>query len=296
MGSNTVSPGNQVDTTHTLLGLSTEVLIEILAHLPPRDIISMQRTCHLIRDIVDGTAYLQYILRTQIKGIKDFLPHDFPYSERIALLRRHEQSWSSLQFNFLTKCAIAVSPFDNFTLQGGYLIHASHGDGNWIDYGYTDLCSATRNEELHWVHVKMEHCDLPVMSEVIFSIDHDLMVAMRFSVISGPFLNRNLTSHSKQLDSSHGVPVEFGFFEFTTGAPHPLAAEHIVELPQSFGPHFTKIRTQVLGDHILVSESSRLDLSDSDEVAFYLISWRTGIVTFVSVFRKSYLSLTHAVL
>jgi hypothetical protein len=143
----------------------------------------------MICDIVDGTAYLQYILRTQIKGIEDFLPHDFPYSERIALLRRHEQSWSSLRFNFFTKCAIAVSPFDNFTLQGGYLIHASRGDGNWIDYGYTDLCSATRNEELHWVHVKMDHCDLPVMSEVIFSVDHDLMVAMRFSVISDPFLN-----------------------------------------------------------------------------------------------------------
>src|SRR6266581_944905 len=94
MGNNTILPGNRVDTTHTLLDLSTEVLIEILAYLPPADMISVQRTCRIIRDIIDGTAYLQYILRTQIKGIEDFLPHDFPYSERLALLLHHEQSWS----------------------------------------------------------------------------------------------------------------------------------------------------------------------------------------------------------
>ena len=180
----TVSPGNQVYTTHTLLDLSTEVLIEILAYLPPVDMISVQRTCRAIRDIVDGTAYLQYILRTQIKGIEDSLPHDFPSSERLALLRRHEQSWSGLQFNFFTKSTVTASFLDRFILQGGYLIHVSSHE-RWINYGYTDLCSAASNEELRWVHVKMEHCGLPVMSEVIFSVDHDLVIARRFRVISG---------------------------------------------------------------------------------------------------------------
>ena len=113
MGNNTVSPGNQVYTTHTLLDLSKKVLIKILAHLPPVDMISVQRTCRAIRNIVDGTAYLQYILRTQIKSIGDFLPHDFPYSERLALLRRHEQSWSGLQFNFFTKSTVTASFLDN---------------------------------------------------------------------------------------------------------------------------------------------------------------------------------------
>jgi len=286
------TPGNQVATTRSFLDLSTEVLVQILAHLPPTDMIVVQRTCRMIRDIVDGTAYLQYILRTQIKGIEDSLPHDFPYSERLALLRRHEQSWSSLQFNFFTKSAITVSPRDSFTLQGGYLIHVSSSPrGNWINYGYTDLYSAASNEELRWVHVKMEHCGLPVMSEVIFSVDHDLVVAMRFDVISGPFLHpKNLTTHSKQLDSSDGVPVQFGFFEFTTGAPHPLAATHIQSLPLASGPHFTKIRMQVLGDHVLISEWS------PSVVTFFLFSWKTGVVTSVSVLRKPCISLTHAVL
>ena len=192
MGNNTVLPGNQVDTTHTLLDLSTEVLIEILAYLPPADsdMISVQHTCRLIRDIVDGTEYLQYILRTQIKGIEDFLPHDFPYSERLALLRRHGhwQSWSSSQFNMFTKCYI-TEPLGRFTLQGGYLIN-EYTHGRWIEYRYTDLCTAVRNEELpRWVHVKMKHCRLPILSEIVFSVDHDLVIASKFCVISDLFLS-----------------------------------------------------------------------------------------------------------
>jgi len=187
MGNNTILPGNRVDTTHTLLDLSTEVLIEILAYLPPADMISVQRTCRIIRDIIDGTAYLQYILRTQIKGIEDFLPHDFPYSERLALLLHHEQSWSSLQLNVFTKCDI-TEPLGRFTLQGGYLINEST-HGRWIEYRYTDLCTAARNEELRWVHVKIEHCRLPILSEVKFSVDHDLVIARKFRVISNLFLS-----------------------------------------------------------------------------------------------------------
>lgn len=50
------------------------------------------------------------------------------------------------------------------------------------------------------------------------------------------------------------------------------------------------MRMQVLGDYILVSE-----WRDPSVTAFYLISWKTGIVTTVSILRKPCLLLTHAV-
>jgi hypothetical protein len=207
MGNHTVLPGNRVETTDSLLDLSTEVLIEILAYLPPADMISVRRTCRIIRDIVDGTAYLQYILRTQIKGIEDFLPHDFPYSDRLALLRRHEQSWSSLQFNLFTRCDIA----DRLTLQGGYLINEpTHG--KWIEYRYTDLCTAVRNEKLRWVHIKMEHCRLPILSEVMFSVDHDLVIARRFRVISDPFLSAKSDESQKAARHQWSCPCRVRLF------------------------------------------------------------------------------------
>lgn len=187
MGNHTVLPGNTTHTSDTtLLDLSTEVLIEILAYLPPADMISVKRTCRIFRDIVDGTAYLQYILRTQIRGIEDFLPHDFPYSDRLALLRRHEQSWIDLQIIAFTVSDIP-EPLGRFTLQGGYLIN-EFTRGKWVEYRYTDLYTAVRDEELHWVHVKMERCRGPTRSLVMFSVDHDLVISRRFRVVSDPFL------------------------------------------------------------------------------------------------------------
>jgi hypothetical protein len=109
---------------HALLDLSTEVLVDILSFLPATDLFSVQQTCHAIRDIVDGTAYLQYLLRTHIMGIDDLLPSNFPHSDRFKLLRRHEQSWNALQFNLFTKCFIDRPSFINqYIFQGGYLIY-----------------------------------------------------------------------------------------------------------------------------------------------------------------------------
>ena len=98
------SPVATPPSTCTLLDLSTEVLIEILSYLPVADMLSAQHTCRTIRDIVVGTAYLQYILHAEINGIDDVLPPNFPYSERVELLRRHEQSWNELSLNLFTAC------------------------------------------------------------------------------------------------------------------------------------------------------------------------------------------------
>jgi hypothetical protein len=81
----------------TLLNLSTELLIQILAYLQAVDLFSVQRTCREICHIVADSRYLQYILRTKINGVDDFLPPDFRYPKRLELLRRHEKSWNGLQ-------------------------------------------------------------------------------------------------------------------------------------------------------------------------------------------------------
>jgi len=187
--------GNQVATTRSLLRLSTEVLIEILGFLPAADMISMQQTCRTIRDIIAGTAYLQYILRADINGVSDFLLN-FSYSEGLELLRRHEQSWHSLHFDRFTKCdCISESDSDipHFTLQDGYLIYQYiYPKDGVLQYEYTDLCSAARNEDLRWVHVALCETEcippFPCRWWVIFAVDHDLLVAVRFCVLSNSCL------------------------------------------------------------------------------------------------------------
>jgi hypothetical protein len=167
----------------TLLDLSTEVLIDILSFLPAADLFSMRRVCHTIRDIVDGTAYLQYILRTDIMGVDDLLPPDFPISDRLQLLRGHEQSRNALQFNLFTNCFLHLPSYTKqIVLQGGYLIYDHLTADGIPQYGYTDLCAATRNDELRWVYIRVDNSCLlsPSRAWSIFAVDHNLVVVMRF--------------------------------------------------------------------------------------------------------------------
>ena len=182
---NKSTPGNQVATTRSLLDLSTEVLVEILAYLPPVDIIAVQRTCHTIRDIVAGTAYLQYTLHAKINGVDDLLPPDFPYSERLERLRCHEQSWRDLQFHRFTEChdIPGVPDLAVFTLQDSFLIYERSLGRGRLQYGYTDLCSADRNKELRWVHLTMGESQYSNLPMIVFAVDHDLAMAVRFCIL-----------------------------------------------------------------------------------------------------------------
>jgi hypothetical protein len=184
MGNNPTLPGNQIDTAHTFLCLATEVLIEILAYLPPADMVSVQHTCRTIREIVTGTAYLQYILHAKINRVDDLLPPDFPYPERLELLRCHEQSWRDLRFNLFAEYVSisGVKNVDFLTLQDGYLIYQCL-PGSWrrsLKYGYTDLCSSDRNKEFRWVHLKIRISQYSESKKIVFAVDHDLLVAVRF--------------------------------------------------------------------------------------------------------------------
>ena len=154
---NDLIPDNPIITTRTLLDLSTEVLVEILAYLPVPDLFSVQWTCRTIRDIIAGTAYLQYVMRAYINGVDDFLPADFPHSERLELLRRHEPSWNGTQFNVFSKCVTDIKHPCNFILQDGYLIY-ERITFKFLSpqYGYVDLCSTARDEELRWVHISQD--------------------------------------------------------------------------------------------------------------------------------------------
>ena len=177
---------NQVSSARSLLDLTTEVLIEIFAYLLPADMIAMQYTCRMIRGIVNGTAYLQYTLHTKINGVDDLLPPDFPYPERLELLRRHEQSWSDLQLDLFAK-PHRISEWPNrpfYTFQDGHLIYEIRLGQGGLRYGYTDLYSADRNEELRWVHLTIASIgeSQHLVSTVVFAVDHDLVIAMRFCV------------------------------------------------------------------------------------------------------------------
>jgi len=98
-------------------------------------------------------------------------------------------------------------------------------------------------------------------------------------------------SHREQQEGE-SVQMQLAFIEFTTGTPHPLSPTHTVLLPLFSTGDGVFTATKFLGDdgdYILVSA-----WKPSYVVVFYLVAWKTGIVTFVSGRNKFCLSLTHA--
>jgi hypothetical protein len=160
--------------TPTFPTLPTELLILILSYLPVVELCAVQRTCHRVHNIVAESAHLQYILRTQINGVDDLLPPDCPFSERLELLRRHENAWSNLQLKLSHEFASPL--LDRHFLQDGYLIYNKIA-GN-LQYGYVDLLSAVPDEELCWAHISREDIRHPLC--VVFAVDNNLAVVLRY--------------------------------------------------------------------------------------------------------------------
>ena len=178
--------------SYILLDLPIELLIKILTYLPIKDLFSVRWTCCTLKDIVASTACLQYIIRAYINGVEYSLPPDFPHSKRLELLRHHEQSRSGLRFDLFTEYVANMSYRGNFIIQDGYLIY-DHHMADPQQYRYTDLYSATRNEELRWVHITTDDSHLPCPHNFTFAVDHNLVVRSRFVSLQITFWFQNLT-------------------------------------------------------------------------------------------------------
>ncbi|KAI0251758.1 hypothetical protein BJV78DRAFT_1208546 [Lactifluus subvellereus] len=242
--------------TFTLPDFPTELLIRILSYLPAVDLCAVQRTCRRIHSIVTDSSYLQYILLAQINGVDDLLPPNCPFSERIELLRNHEKSWNNLQLNASHEFPSTMNHL--YHLQDGYLVYNLRHVASTPQYGYVDLRSADPNEELRWVHISVEHIPTPVWIES--AVDHNLVVVLSF--------------RTQPIKS--GTLVELTFLEFTTGAPHPLSAKPNVQLPSNTILDVAYAAADVLGDYVLTTVMSGRDLC-----CFYLVSWKSGAVTFL---------------
>ena len=171
-------PTNSSD---TLLGFPTELLIRIFTYLQIADLLSAQHTCRRFYDVISDSASLHYFLYTEVNLLKDHLPPDFSLKDRDALLKHHETAWDNLELNMFTRFVTSEeSHAHRYILQDGYLIFEAVTNTTWAQYGYIDLysISAIPDAEAHWTHVPV--ADIGPLSGVVFAVDHSLAVAIRF--------------------------------------------------------------------------------------------------------------------
>jgi hypothetical protein len=80
-----------------LLSLPSEVLIEILSYLRPRDIAACQRSCRQLNDAISHSQLLRYLIRVGRAGLHDPLFPGYTIRQRIESLEKWEAAWSNIE-------------------------------------------------------------------------------------------------------------------------------------------------------------------------------------------------------
>lgn len=126
------------------LTFSAEVLIEILAHLPLRDIVACKLTCRKLCDVIARSSLLQYIIQSFLAGVYDPLLSGAPIVERLNALKGLEATWRDLDVRQRTTLITRGNawPWLNYTVQDDYLL-ALRSDSDSLSqppgYSYIDL-------------------------------------------------------------------------------------------------------------------------------------------------------------
>jgi hypothetical protein len=145
----------------TFLDFSAEILIEILAHLPLRDIVACKSTCRKLRDVIAHSSLLQYIIQTFLAGVHDSLLPGASIVERMSALKTLEANWRDLDVRRRTTQISRGTawPWLNYTVHDDYLL-AVRGDSDNPDqppgYSYIDL-----REQAAFTHSLWEKVDVP---------------------------------------------------------------------------------------------------------------------------------------
>jgi hypothetical protein len=157
-----VSDGRDKITLMDLLDFSVEILVEILAQLPLRDIVVCKFTCRKLHDVIADSSLLQYVIHTFLAGVHDPLLPGVSTVERMGALKSLEATWRDLDVRRRTaqlNRGAAAWPWLNYTVHDDYLL-AVRGDSDHPNqppgYSYIDL-----REQAAFTHPLCKKVDVP---------------------------------------------------------------------------------------------------------------------------------------
>jgi hypothetical protein len=149
------------------LNLSAEVLIEILAHLPSRDIVACKLTCKQLHNVIAHSSRIQYIIQTFLAGVHDPLLPGAPVVERLSALKALEATWRDLDVRQRTSQITQGTawPWLNYTVHDDYLLAVRADSDNPNQppgYSYIDLRQQAASTDPLWNKVYVpwngQHC------------------------------------------------------------------------------------------------------------------------------------------
>jgi hypothetical protein len=149
-----------------LLDLPTELLIHILSDLYIADFGSCLLTCHRLKDIIQNSRLIQYLIRTALAGVYDpLLPSGPPLLDRLELLERWSAAWQEPSAYLRSPSRILAHRTElnpDFLLRDDYLVVVDygqrHGPRRVAGYEWLDL----RKPGNDWTNIRFEENLVPL--------------------------------------------------------------------------------------------------------------------------------------
>lgn len=251
------------------LHLSTELLIQIVSYGSLRDIGAFALTSRRLYDIISGSLYLRYLIRTKIAGVYDPFLTGLSIHERLSVLESWERAWHDLDLRKPTlHCVvprhISVSVL-RYEIHSGYLIGTRRlpADDRPLGYIYVNLHEAIKRGYVSWNNVDL-HQSLSVFSHCFNVEDYNLAVMLVYNLEEQPEPHASLR-----------------VMDFRKGSDHPLSTSPNIQL--QFGGKATNINDAhdahmgVAGDNIIVMITQERALPDY----IFLVGWKSGMVSLI---------------
>jgi hypothetical protein len=159
-----------------ILGLPTELLIQIFLGLDVSDFGSCLMTCRRLKAIIQDSCLLQYLIRTALTGVHDPLDSGPPLIRRLESFRRWSDTWRQPGAYLRFPSRILTYPLKNSTdllLYDDYVIamdfSGRHGYRHVASYAWLDL----REPSDAWTNIHFEEKLVPLAFTLDFTLDTD---------------------------------------------------------------------------------------------------------------------------
>ncbi|KAH7928596.1 hypothetical protein BV22DRAFT_1110357 [Leucogyrophana mollusca] len=239
-------------TEQTLLSLPLELLCHILGELDAYDLVSIRMICKVLKEAIDGSEALQYILdlRYYQTIAVDSTEKELPVAARRTQLKQREAAWHKLQYR--SRCDLplpAMGPIYEFVdgIYGNYV----QGKIHFVQLPSIEQPKAGSS----WTHLAFEWN----LVDITFSPPQDLLAIVAIAA------------------DGQEHPYDIHLRTLSSNEPHPLAAVTVLQaldrdhvapvISEPGGP----VKIQVVGDYIGLL--CRDIMVEGDSVGAYLQVW-----------------------
>ncbi|KAJ7058881.1 hypothetical protein C8F01DRAFT_1371039 [Mycena amicta] len=245
-----------------LLDLPPELILGCLLYLSLDDIASCLRVGNsLLARIISDSLALRYRVEQELAGVEENpgAMLDLPTSVRLETLREREHRWHTFcpAARYTIPYPKSCIPF-LYAIESGlwFLAEAENSAAELaISLHYVDLSPAAQHQ---W---RIAFTGTPFANFTTALEEHDLLV---------------IISCVRCLDDPSMVTLDAHLLLFSSGTPHPLAAQPVIHLHRQPATHTVDVNVEVAG-HILVISCIDWEHPASQTNLLYVFDWKRGI-------------------